>query len=115
MNRWKEYGQGLFCLPNGETQPPPPPEPPLYPDIPPEPPPLLSEVEAAIKLLKYGKSPGMDCLPSDLLKTSGEFGMKSILALCQKIWSTYSWPKEWRQQEFLLLHKSWDQKVCSNY
>ena len=33
MNRWKEYGQGLFCLPNGETQPPPHP----YPDIPNEP------------------------------------------------------------------------------
>ena len=72
MDRWKEYGQGLFCLPDSETQPPPPPEPPPYPGVPPEPPPLLSEVEAAIKQLKYGKSPGMDCLPSDLLETSGE-------------------------------------------
>ena len=56
MSRWKEYGQSLFCLPDGETQPPPPPEPPPYPETPPEPPPLLSEIEAAIKQLSYGKS-----------------------------------------------------------
>ena len=72
MARWQEYDQSLFCPPDGETQPPPPPEPPPYPDIPPEPPPLLSEVEAAIKQLKYEKSPGSDNLPADLLKTSGE-------------------------------------------
>ena len=54
-------------------------------------------------------------MTADLLKTSGEFGMKSMLLLCQNIWSTCSWPQEWRQQEFILLHKSGDQKVCSNY
>ena len=72
-------------------------------------------IDAAIKQLKFGKSPGLDSLPADLLKTSGIFGRKSILLLCQKIWSTCSWPKEWRQQEFVLLHKSGDQKICSNY
>ena len=25
------------------------------------------------------------------------------------------WPEDWRQQEFVLLHKSGDQKLCSNY
>ena len=114
MARWKEYGQSLFCLPDGDPQPPPPPEPP--PDIvPPEPPPLLSEVESAIKLLSYGKSPGMDNLPADLIKNSGDFGKKAIHLLIKRIWTTCSWPKEWRQQEFVLLPKSGDKKVCSNY
>ena len=76
MSRWEEYGQSLFCLPDGETQPPPPPEPPPYSDLPPEPPPLLSEIEAAIKQLGYGKSPGLDNLPADLLKNTGDFGKK---------------------------------------
>ena len=35
--------------------------------------------------------------------------------LCQKIWTSCAWPEEWRQQEFVLLHKSGDQKLCSNY
>ena len=115
MNRWREYGQDLFCLPEGETQPPPPPEPPPDTDMSSEPPPLIGEVEAALKLLSNGKSPGMDNLPADLIKISGEFGKKAILTLCQKIWKTCTWPEEWRQQEFVLLHKSGDQKLCSNY
>ena len=48
MQRWKEYGQSLFCLPEGETQPIPPPEPPPELDVPSEPPPLLCEIKAAI-------------------------------------------------------------------
>ena len=81
-----------------------------------EPPPLIGEVEAALKLLSNGKSPGMDNLPADLIKISGRFGKKkAILTLCQKIWKTCTWPEEWRQQEFVLLHKSGDQKLCSNY
>ena len=115
MARWREYGQNLFCLPEGEPQQDPPPEPPPDLEVPPEPPPLLSEIEAAIKLLSYGKSPGLDNLPADLIKTTGELGKKSILLLCQKIWTSCAWPEEWRQQEFVLLHKSGDQKLCSNY
>ena len=44
MERWKEYGQSLFCLPDGETQATSPPDSPPENDVPPEPPPLLSEV-----------------------------------------------------------------------
>ena len=103
MARWKEYGQSLFCLPDGDPQPPSPPDLPPDIDVPPEPPPLLSEVESAIKLLSYGKSPGMDNLPADLIKNSGDFGKKAIHLLIERIWTTCSWPKEWRQQEFVLL------------
>ena len=73
MARWKEYGQSLFCLPDGDPQPPPPPEPPPDIDVPPEPPPLLSEVNSAIKLLSYGKSPGMDDLPAQATLARKQF------------------------------------------
>ena len=74
----------MFCIPDGETQPPPPPELPPELEMPPEPPPILSEVESAIKMLSYGKSPGLDNLPADLIKTSGDFGKKAILLLIKK-------------------------------
>ena len=32
-----------------------------------------------------------------------------------KIWETFEWPHEWKQQEFVVLHKSGDKKECSNY
>ena len=88
-----------------------PPDPP----IPPEPPPLLHEVEDAIKLLSNGKSPGLDNIPAELIKATGVLGKKAIHNLCCKIWNTLEWPKEWKQQEFVVLHKSGDKKECSNY
>ena len=35
--------------------------------------------------------------------------------LCCKIWNTTEWPKDWRLQEFVMLHKSGDTKNCNNY
>ena len=94
MKRWKEYGQSLFCLPDGETQPTPPPDPPPENDVPPEPPPLLSEVESAIKHLSSGKTPGMDNLHADFIKISGDFWKNAILLLIEKKCSSCSWPKK---------------------
>ena len=115
MKRWQEYGQSLFCTPEDEIQPDPPPDPPplspippipsyippeppiltpIPPPPPPEPPPILSEIEHAIKLLSYGKSPGLDNLPADLIKLTGDSGKKAILKLCIKIWDSCSWPTE---------------------
>ena len=37
-----------------------------------EPPPLRSEVEKALKELPNGKSPGVDQIPAELIKASGE-------------------------------------------
>ena len=115
MNRWKEYGQDLFCKPQGDLQIPPPPIDTPDSPIPPEPPPLLHEVEDAIRLLSNGKSPGLDNLPAEMIKATGIFGKKAIHRLCLKIWETYEWPQEWKQQEFVVLHKSGDKKECSNY
>ena len=81
----------------------------------PEPEPLVSEVEAAIKQLKSNKAPGLDNIPAELIKHSGEGGIKAMHHLCCKIWKTLEWPAEWKQQEFVMLHKSGDTKDCSNY
>ena len=40
---------------------------------------------------------------------------KAIHRLCVNIWETFEWPHEWKQQEFVVLHKSGDKKECSNY
>ena len=53
MCRWREYGQELFCLPEGDTQVLESDDAPTIP-IPPEPPPLFDEIEDAIKSLSRG-------------------------------------------------------------
>ena len=75
----------------------------------------VHEVEDAIRMLSNGKSPGLDNVPAELIKAIGDFGKQAIHLLCCRIWTTCEWPNEWKEQEFVVLHKSGDKKECSNY
>ena len=111
MERWREYGAELFVRPDGEL-------PMTENRLPPneqEPPPLLSEVENAMKKLSSGKSPGLDGIPSELVKATGPYGVRMLHRLCISIWETCHWPEDWKIQEFVVLFKSGDPKLCSNY
>ncbi|GFR99677.1 endonuclease-reverse transcriptase [Elysia marginata] len=81
-----------------------------------EPEPLTSEVEAAIKDLKAGKSPGLDNIPAEIIKNSGEMGIKALEHhLCCQIWKQQEWPEDWKLQEFVMLYKNGNSKECGNY
>ena len=108
LSRWKEYGKQLFGSPTQVTT-----EPLNVEDK--EPPPLISEIEDAMKKLNDGKAPGLDNIPAELLKSSGENATKAIHTLCCKIWNTCQWPSEWKEQEMVMLHKAGSAKECGNY
>ena len=55
---------------------------------------LKEEVEKAILSLKPGKSPGVDNIPTELVKGGGEATVKALTTLCQKIWEEKRWPRE---------------------
>ena len=76
---------------------------------------MLEEVEHAMKFLKNGKSPGMDNVPAELIKHSGPNSIKVIHKLCDVIWRTNKWPKDWKQQELIMLFKGGDSQECGNY
>ena len=110
LKRWHEYGQQLFDT--GIEKPIEPPDL-SYEDT--EPLPLLHEVTAAIDQLKTGKSPGLDGIPAELIKSSDTSGIKALHILCNKVWETCQWPEDWKRQEFVMLHKSGSAKECPNY
>ena len=64
LDRWHEYGTNLFGKPVNER--------PLSTRSPEEqePPPLLTEVEQAVGMLKCGKAPGLDGIPTELIRHS---------------------------------------------
>ena len=41
--------------------------------------------------------------------------MQAITELCQKIWQTCTWPKEWKRSIFIPLPKKGDINDCANY
>ena len=79
------------------------------------PPILKEEVEAAIGGLKSNKSPGIDNVPSELLKYGGEEILQALTDLCQKIMETKTWPKEWTQSLVIPIPKKGNLKQCTNY
>ncbi|MGL4418375.1 MAG: reverse transcriptase domain-containing protein [Plesiomonas shigelloides] len=76
---------------------------------------LAEEVEAAIRSLKGGKSPGVDNVPAELLKLGGEMTTKILTILCQKIWEQKKWPVQWTQSLVIPLPKKGNLKQCENY
>ena len=76
---------------------------------------LESEVEAAIRGLKIGKSPGVDNIPAELLKSGGDILKKLLTYICNKIWETGIWPSEWTKSLIISLHKKGSTHKCENY
>ena len=58
---------------------------------------LMEEVKEAVHSLKAGKSPGVDNVPSELLKNGGEATTTVLTAICKKIWKTKECLREWTQ------------------
>ena len=109
LDKWHEYGTNLFGKPVNER--------PLSTRSPDEqePPPLLVGVEQAVGMLKCGKAPGLDGIPTELIQHSGPTSIQVLLKLCIQIWCSCCWPDAWKRQEIVMIHKSGKTKECTNY
>ena len=76
---------------------------------------LKSEIEEAVKMLKKGKSPGVDNIPGELLQAGGDHMIEALLNICNKIWKTAEWPTNWTKSLVITLPKKGDLKLCNNY
>ena len=65
-----------------------------------EPPPLRSEVEWALGNIGNGKAPGMDDIPIELWKATGEEGVDILWRICKLIWTKGEWPEYWCRAVF---------------
>ena len=105
LNRWTEYCKELYNYPIN-------PDPSVLAhngnhniDTDDELPILESEVVNAIKTLKEGKSPGIDNIPSELIKHGGTAIIRMHTAICQKAWVSKSWPKQWTKSLIIYIAK----------
>ena len=76
---------------------------------------LECEVEAALKALKHGKSPGIDNIPAELLAYGGESVVKAYTRICNRVFKTGNWPKDWTTSIVIPLPKKGNLKKCNNY
>ena len=69
----------------------------------------------ALKDLTNRKSPGYDNIPIELFKAAGDAAAKMLTIICQRIWNTNTWPKDWKKSVFIPLTKKGDSRDCANH
>jgi hypothetical protein len=77
--------------------------------------PSALEVELAIEKLKSHKSPGLDQIPMELIKTGGRTIRCAIHKLIVSIWNKKGLPEEWKESIIVPIHKKGDKTGCNNY
>ena len=82
---------------------------------PPVPEPSVVEFELAIVKLKSHKSPGVDQMPSELIKAGGSTIRCAIFKVIIAIWNKEELPGEWKESIIVPIHKKGDKTDCNNY
>ena len=81
----------------------------LEPDI------LECEVKRALGIITMNKAGGGDGILSGLFKILKDDAIEVLHSICQKIWKTQQWPRDWKMSVFIPILKKGNAKECSNY
>ena len=81
----------------------------LEPDI------LECEVKWALGSINMNKASGGDGIPVELFQILKDDAMKVLYSICQQIWKTQQWPRDWKRSVFIPIPKKGNAKECSNY
>ena len=101
VDRWRNYFSQLFNVHGvkfvGQTE--------IHTAEPLVPDPSASEFELAIDKIKSHKSPGIDQIPTELIKVGGRTLCLEIHKLITSIWKREKLPEEWKESITVPIHK----------
>ena len=80
----------------------------LEPDI------LESEVKWALGSISTNKASGGDGIPVELFQVLKDDAVKELHSICQQIWKTQQWPRDWKRSVFIPIPKNSNAKECPN-
>ena len=107
--RWQEYTEELYKKDlhdqdnhNGVVTH-------LEPDI------LGCEVQWASESIAMNKASGDDGIPVELFQILKDDAVKVLHSICQQIWKTQQWPKNWKRSVSIPIPKKGNAKEFSNY
>ena len=81
----------------------------LEPDI------LECEVKRALGSITTNKANRGDGIPFELFQILKDDAVKVLHSICQQIWETQRWPKDWKRSVFIPISNKGNAKECSNY
>ena len=66
----------------------------------------------ALGIITMNKASGDDGIPAELFLTLKDSVVKVLLSICQKIWKTQQWSKDWKRSDFILIPQNDNAKEC---
>ena len=81
----------------------------LEPDI------LECEVRWTLESITMNKASGGDGIAGELFQILKDDVVKVPHSICQQIWKTQYWPRDWKRSVFIPIPKKHNAKACSNY
>jgi len=60
------------------------------------------------------KASGGDGIPVELFQVPKDDVFKVLHSICQQIWKSQQWPKDWKRSVFIPISKKGNAKECSN-
>ena len=81
----------------------------LEPDI------LEWEFKWTLGSITMNKVSGGDGIPVELFQILKDDAVKVLHSICQQIWKTQQWPRDWKRSVFIPIPKKGNAKECSNY
>ena len=61
------------------------------------------------------KASGCDGIPVELFQILKDDAVKMLQSICQQIWKTQQWLRDWKRSVFIPIPKKGNPKECSNY
>ena len=81
----------------------------LEPDI------LQCEVKWAFRSNTMNKASRGNAIPVEPFQILKDDAVKVLHSICQQIWKTHQWPRDWKMSVFIPIPKKGKTKECSNY
>lgn len=76
---------------------------------------MKNKITTAINKIQNHKLLGKDNVGAEMIKATGEKGIDVIYEICNKVWNTGEWPKEWCESIYISIHKKGDKENCNNF
>ena len=76
---------------------------------------LECEVKWVLENITTNKASGGDGIPVELFQILKDDAVKVLDLICQQIWKTLQWPRDWKRSVFITIPKKGNAKECSNY
>ena len=68
-----------------------------------------------LRKITTNKASGADGIPVELFQIVKDDAVKVLHSICQQIWKTQQWLKDWKRSVFIPIPEKGNAKECSNY